>query len=488
MDALCAHYSSFYRLCKAVAHLLRVKDRLLSRDTPCGPISVSELMRAQKLVLSYVQVKTFPREIETLKKSGRVLKSSPIYKLCPVLRDGLILVGGRLSQASIQEEAKHPVILPRKHKVSERIVSEYHDSAHLGTEWTLSLIREKFWIVQCRSLIKQVQRSCVTCKRLYAPPPSQKMADLPAERVSGGCPPFTHVGVDLFGPFLVKQGRSQVKRYGCVYSCFNTRAIHIEVLPSLETDSFINGFIRFVARRGYPAKVWSDNGTNLVGAQNELGKSLKDLDRTKLSGYARRRMVEWVFNPPYASHQGGVWERMIRTIRRVLCALVRPEHRMSHDGLCTVFCEVECIVNSRPITKVSDDIHDDAALSPNHLLLIRGSPSLPWGSVDLADNYRRQWKHVQCVASRFWQRWLKEYLSTLQMRQKWCEKKQNLKQGDLILLMDGNSPRGQWPLGRVLEVTQGRDGLVRSCKVETRGKILVRPITKLVMLEGYTKL
>ena len=124
----------------------------------------------------------------------------------------MILVGGRLSQASIQEEAKHPVILPQKHKVSELIVSEYHDSAHLGTEWTLSLISKNSWIVQCRSLIKQVQRSCVPCKRLYVAPPSQKMTDLPAERVSGGCPPFTHVGVDIFGPFFVKQGRSQVKR------------------------------------------------------------------------------------------------------------------------------------------------------------------------------------------------------------------------------------------------------------------------------------
>ena len=150
-----------------------------------------------------------------------------------------------------------------------------------------------------------------------------------------------------------------MKCYGCVFTCFTTRAIHLEKLDSLETDTFINGFVRFVARRGYPAKLWCDNGTNLVGAQTELAKALRQLDREKVVATACRHNVEWTFNPPLASHHGGVWERMIRTIRNVLLAVLNTATRLSDDVLHTVLCEVEGVVNSRPITKCSDDIDDE---------------------------------------------------------------------------------------------------------------------------------
>jgi hypothetical protein len=136
------------------------------------------------------------------------------------------------------------------------------------------------------------------------------MADIPKERCEPGKPPFSYVGVDLFGPFVVKVGRADAKRYGCVFSCFTTRAIHLEVLHSLETDTFINGLMRFISRRGCPEKIWSDNGTNLVGARTELAKNLRELNRKKVMCEARRKEIDWHFNPPLSSHQGGIWERM----------------------------------------------------------------------------------------------------------------------------------------------------------------------------------
>ena len=204
------------------------------------------------------------------------------------------------------------MLLPRRHRLSELIVREYHGESDLEVEWTLCKIQDKYWIVNARAIIKQIKHLCVTCKRLYATTLVQKMADLPPERCNPNEAPFTYVGVDLFGPFCVRQGRAEVKRYGCVDTCFTTRAIHIEKLNSLETDTFINGLVRFVARRGYPKRIRSDNGTNFVGAHAELTRELSRLNQNKVVAAAGRHGIDWVFNPPHASHQGGVWERQIR--------------------------------------------------------------------------------------------------------------------------------------------------------------------------------
>ena len=268
------------------------------------------------------------------------------------------------------------------------------------------------------------------------------------------------------------------------FTRFGIRAIHIEMLPSLETDAFINGLTRFVARRGCPAKILSDNGTNLVGAQAELSRSFRQLDRGKIVAAARRQNIEWKFNPPYGSHHGGLWERMIRTIRQVLVALLFSVSRLNDDVLHTVFCEVENVVNSRPLTKLSDDIHDDNPITPNHLLLLRGNYAYPWGVTQESDTYRRCWRHVQHLVTQFWRKWLKLYIPELQRRQKWLKPSPNIKTGDLVLIVDENSPRGSWPLGLIQDTNVGRDGLVRSAKIRTRSSVFVRPVTKLVLLES----
>ena len=261
LDDLIDHFSSFYKMKKALSWLLRVKQRLLG-FTPDFPdyITVAELKNAEHLLLKHVQERSYPSEIAALRSGRSVPKSSSICSLDPMLINDLLVVGGRVGRL------KSSVILPRHHRLSEVIVLEYHSSSHLGTEWLLSLLRERFWIIRARSLIKKIKRRCCVCRRLYGSPMFQKMANLPPERCLPDHPPFTNTGVDLFGPLHVKLGRSDVKRYGCVYTCFTTRAIHLEVLNSLEADSFINGFLRFISRRGRPSKIWSDNGTNLVGA------------------------------------------------------------------------------------------------------------------------------------------------------------------------------------------------------------------------------
>ena len=478
IEAMTDYYSSFYRLKKAFCWLLRLKECLQKRKRQnlLEIITVQEMKKAQDYIMKYVQSQKYPEEIDALRTNKNLRLSSPIRKLSPVLNNGLLVVGGRLKHAAFSYALKHPIILPSDHRISLMIVEEYHGATHLGTEWTLSQVRNKFWIMNARRFIKEVKHKCVACKRLYGSPTMQ--------RCEPGQPPFTYVGVDLFGPFYVKVGRSEVKRYGCLFTCFNTRAIHIEVLNSLETDTFINGFLRFVSRRGYPKKVWSDNGTNLVGARTELSKSLRQLDRGKVIRTARQSEIEWTFNPPLASHQGGVWERMIRTIRRIMLSLLVPTVRMTDDILHTTFCEVESIVNSRPLTKNSEDIHDEVPLTPNHLLLLRENAPLPWGVFHDTDVYRKHWRQVQHNATKFWRRWTKEYLVELQKRQKWLKETPNFRIGDLVLILDENTDRGSWPMGLVVETSLGRDGLVRSAKIKTKSSVLVKPITKLVFLEG----
>ena len=192
-----------------------------------------------------------------------------------MLVHGILRVGSRLGNAQISEEAKRPIILPKKHHVTDIIIRKHHEElAHAGREHVLASIRQKFWIVKGRVAVRRVLRNCFSCRRRYALAGEQRMADLPSERLVPDQPPFTFVGVDYFGPVLVKQKRSHVKRYGCIFTCLTTRAIHIEIAHSLDTDPFISAMRRFIARRGRPQVVRSDNGTNFHAGERELRAAL----------------------------------------------------------------------------------------------------------------------------------------------------------------------------------------------------------------------
>ena len=518
MNKLLEKFSSWSRLKKIVAWILRIRDRLRASCERCKrgsslalkstvgreseSINVDEIDRAEKEVLKFVQRQSFEEEMSRLEQKGGgsgdnsskrskekelvVKKTSAIYKLAPMKIDGLLYVGGRLTQASIPNAAKHQLILPKKHHVVDLIVRHYHlKSGHSGLEHVLSLIRERFWILKARTAVKSVLRGCFDCKRRQAPLGEQQMADLPTDRVTPEKPPFTFVGVDCFGPFVVRRGRSLVKRYGVLFTCLSIRAIHLEVAHSLDTDSFINAMRRFIARRGQPEEVRSDNGGNFVRGERELREAIEGWNQNKIGEFMLQRNVRWTFNPPGGSHHGGVWERCIRTVRKVMGALTK-EQILDDEGLATLLCEVESIVNGRPVTKVSDDPRDMEALTPNHLLLLRSGPSAPPGLFFKDEIYsRRRWRQVQYLADIFWRRWIKEYLPSLQERQKWNRPRRNFAVDDIVLVADLSCPRSCWPIGRILDVHRNtQDGYVRRVTVQTKGSILQRPIDKIVFLES----
>lgn len=310
----------------------------------------------------------------------------------------------------------------------------------------------------------------------------QKMSDLPVDRILHDLPPFTNTGVDYFGPVEVKKGRSTSKRYGVIFTCMASRAIHLEVAVSLDTDACINALWHFISRRGQVAHLRSDNGTNFIGAERELRESLRALSQENIQGVLAQAGIQWSFNPPAGSHHGGVWERMIRLVRKFLSSVLRQQ-RLDDDGLHTVFCEVEAILNDRPITKLSDDPNDLEPLTPNHLLLLKGKPAFPPGVFTPYDQYvRRRWRQVQYLSDLFWKRWRREYLPLLQERQKWNQRRRSLKAGDIVVIMDSSAPRGSWPLGRVLDVYPDKQGLVRSVRLQTKGSVVERPVTKLCLV------
>ena len=360
---------------------------------------VEELQEAEDEIVRYIQEKEFPEALilqsalttEACERSvKRLMKKAgaSVSKLNPRIDNGLLRAGGR--RAPLPYELKHPVILPYKHHVTDLIIRDHHQrTGHLGQESVLSSLRKKYWILKGRSAVLRVLKKCSDCQRRKAKPAEQFMAEMPKERVTPGDPPFTYVGVDCFGPLEVKQGRSHVKRYGCLFTFLTMRALHIEILHSLSADSTINAIRRFISVRGCPKEIRSDNGTNFTRADKELRNAVEQWDHHKISNFCAQREIKWKFNLPSASHMEGVWERMVQTTKRVLKSLLK-EQIVTDEVLATVMAEAVNIVNSRPLTRNSDSDLDDQPLTPNHLLHLRPTPSLPPGLLDKEDLHCRR--------------------------------------------------------------------------------------------------
>ncbi|XP_067939825.1 uncharacterized protein [Watersipora subatra] len=296
-------------------------------------------------------------------------------------------------------------------------------------------------------------RYCAKCTKLRGNPVGQKMSNLPQCRTEPEAP-FTHTGVGVFGPFKVKDYRKECKRYGLLFTCMASRAVHLEVLS-------------FLAIRGPVSVLYSDNGTNFVGASNEFGKTVKELSEPRIK-YLSTKQCSFSFSTPTASHMGGTWERMIRTVRNVLRGLLIESNtnRIDTSSLCTLLYECMYIVNSRPLTTTtlhSDQNFEPIPLTPNNLLTMKNKNLLPPpGSFTSPDLYsRKRWRRVQYLTEQFWSRWKLEYLQSLQKRQKWKNAKINLKPGDVVIVMDDELPRCNWQLGRVTEVQTNSDGYIK---------------------------
>ncbi|CAC5383158.1 unnamed protein product [Mytilus coruscus] len=257
-----------------------------SRVTPLKQVTIPRL----ELTAATVALQVFSSEISAISDgSDHVKRDSYIRNLDPILDDSLLRVGGRLHESNMPMESKHPVILPKNHHLSDLILRHIHlELKHSGRNHMLSRLREKYWIVNAPTAIRKLISKCVVCRKQGSRVGEQKMANLPEDRSLANEPLFTRVGVDYFGPFEVKIKRSHVKRYGVIFTCLASRAVHLEVAASLDTDSYINALRRFIARRGQVVKIRSDNGTNFVGAEKELKRSISDWNVEQIHDVIRR--------------------------------------------------------------------------------------------------------------------------------------------------------------------------------------------------------
>ncbi|XP_043220311.1 uncharacterized protein LOC122389655 [Amphibalanus amphitrite] len=488
VETLLSYYSSRWKVVRAIAWLLRVRHRLLCKEAPRATrrnLSIEEMEAGEREIVIHEQMASYASERKHLAAGRPVQLSSSLQKLNPILQDGFVVVGGRLERALLPETAKHPIILPASSRYATMVIQDVHEQlGHQGLSHVLTTVRQKFWIIHGNKAVRKVLSNCLHCRRRFSQPENQKMADLPIDRVQALQPPFTSTGVDCFGPFFVKRGRGQEKRYGIIFTCLAIRAVHLEMADNLSTDSFICALKRFISRRGNVQVIRSDNGTNFVGTNNELKREWRKLHSSDaIYNTLAKRGIEWIFNTPGASHHGGVWERMIRSTRRVLESLLSSQ-LLTDETLRTFLCEAESIINSRPLTPLTMDPTDAEPLTPNHLLLLAPGGDLQAGIWQETDNISiRRWKQARYMTELFWKRWRTEYLPLLQSRPRaWTRSRGNLKEGDVVLLVDTAVPRGQWPIGRVQTVKTSLDGLVRSVTILCRGTQLTRPIQKLVKL------
>lgn len=449
------------------------------------PMSASTRLDTEIALLKRAQIESFSEEMHALQHSNPVRPSSRLSPLSPVYDQtlGLIRVGGRLRKAEgLHEDTLHPIVLAPEHAVTKLLVQDYDNRLlHAGPERVFAEIRRTYWILRGRQAIKKHQRQCLECQKWRSKPVVPQMADLPAARLRLNQPPFWSTGVDCFGPYTIRIGRRHEKRWGIIFKCLTTRCVHLDLVPSMDTDSFLLALRRFVARRGKPYEILCDRGTNFRGGERELQEAFEALEPS-LKEQLAEQSITFRFNPPLAPHFGGAWEREIKSVKTSLQVILKDQ-TVSEEVLMTVLIEVEGILNSKPLGYVSSDLADPDPITPNLLLMGRRDSSLPqavYGSSDLLG--RRRWKHSQVLADHFWGQFTRKYLPSLQLRQKWRTATPDLAVGQVVMVVDPQLPRALWPIGRVTRVIPSNDGKIRAAEVDIKGNTYTRPVAKLIEL------
>lgn len=356
---------------------------------------------------------------------------------------------------------------------------KYH---HHNNATQLNEIRQVYAIPKLRVQLKTITKNCQDCKINHAIPKPPQMASLPPARLATFTRPFSFIGIDYFGPLIVKVGRRSEKRWGVLLTCLTIRAVHIEISHTLSTDSCLMCLRNFMARRGTPKEIYSDCGTIFKGATRELQEAICNIDQSSLATAITTENTKWLFNPPASPHMGGSWERLVRSVKTTL-QKITPTRNPSDELLRSMLMEVENVINSRPLTYVPLDSEDDEALTPNHFLLRSSSGCIPMGQYDSGILLKRNWMVSQQFTNHFWKRWIREYLPTLTRRTKWLEPAKPLEVGNIVIIVDETLPRNVWPKGRITEVMKSKDGQVRRAKVKTANGTYERPAVKLAVLD-----
>ncbi|KAJ0180229.1 hypothetical protein K1T71_003633 [Dendrolimus kikuchii] len=386
-------------------------------------------------------------------------------------------VGGRLEKASLSEGQKHPLLLPKKSNLTDLVITDAHSKTlHGGPQLMLAYLRSRYCILGAKDLVKRHVRTCVRCVRFSAKITAPLMGQLPSPRVTPSRP-FSNSGVDFAGPINVRisKGRGQhaYKGYICLFVCMATKAIHIEVVSDLTTQGFLAAFKRFVSRRGYCSNLWSDNGTNFVGASRELDKLFyaeksglhKDLAETLATNG-----TTWHFIPPHSPNFGGLWEAGVKSVKFHLRRII-GDTTLTYEELATVLTQIEA------------DSDGFEVLTPGHFLVGEPLLTVPEQNYESQNiTSLRRWQLTQRMMQNFWRRWSQEYLTTFLHRYKWASQSPEPNIGDLVLVKEEDLPPSRWLLGRIIAKHPGSDGITRVVSLRTKASVIKRPTSKICIL------
>lgn len=491
---LCSRYSSLSKLQRVLAYCLRFKNACLYKQyKSTNIIEAGELEIASITAIKIAQRQVYKHDIDSLIAKGRLKNNSSLLNLHPFIDEmGVIRVGGRLKHAEVDYDQRHPIILPKTHQLTRLLIKHFHERyLHTGPQNLLSLIRLKYWPIGGKGVVKSVLKSCIKCFRAKPTAGTFLMGNLPSARVNPARP-FVRCGVDYAGPIFVKDGTlrkcKMVKTYFCVFVCLATRAIHIELVGNLTTDSFLNALKRFTSRRGKPYEIHSDNGSNFIGANNhfkELHNLLSDKQhREQIITFLAPEGITWRFIPPKSPHMGGLWEAAVKQtkyhLRRIL-----GNACVTYEEMNTLLIQIEGCLNSRPLTQLSNDPEDYYPLTPAHFIVGESLQATPQSDVThIKYNRLSRYERIQQLLQHFWKRWSREYLSSLQRRAKWKETKGGfVKVGQLVVLVEDNIPPLRWPMARIVQLHAGTDEEVRVVSVKLpSGQIFKRAVNKICIL------
>ena len=486
-----SHFSNFGRLQRGIARIIQLQRKFRQRkeagrapiegaDDQAIPVELVDFAFNEMIRLA--QQESYIKEITLLKAGKELFKSSSLLPFTPILDNDLLRVGGRIGRFSLPFNVRHPLIIDGRHPLT-RIIAEYkhRSNFHPGVGHLLSILRQSIWPTGGRELCKKITSSCRDCHRRRFQPMHQLMADLPLLRFNRTAP-FCHTSVDMFGPIKVRmssvntRGSKTEERYGAIFTCMVTRAVHLVVTESMSASDFLNSLRAFESIRGRCQLLYSDNGKNFIAA-------------------AKQVKIKWIFYTPRAPHFGGVHESLVKSAKRALLTVIEKAHKLLTDiELNVLFCEVTGFLNSRPLTYVSAST--DEVITPNSFLSPKAifEPTLH-PEVETASKYRKSYERLQSMTNEVWKLWTNDYLPTLITRNKWRLEQRNPKVGDLVMLVDENLKRGKWKHGFVEEVIIGNRGFARSLRVKVitecdgtidgkaKSKTYLRPIVKCCLLE-----
>lgn len=481
MTRIFAYIWRFYNNCKTKDNSKRIKNNFLTSN---------EIKNSLLFIIKHEQNKYYSKDINSL-KNNTTLNDNSLKNLHPFLDEsGMLRVGGRLHNSALPFTQRHPLILPKQSRITDMIIHDEHlRLLHAGPKLLLSVLNERYWLINGLRHVKKIVYKCNVCFRLKAEASKQLMGSLPTDRVTQALP-FDRVGIDYAGPFNIKQSRIRrpviSKGYICLFVCFTTKAVHLEVVSDMTTASFLACFRRFVSRRGLPHDVYCDNASNFKGARNQLTDLYRLVNsqshQTQVNHYAVQNNIRFHFIPSYSPVFGGLWEAAVKSTKHHLKRTVQ-NNVLTYEEMCTVLAQIEAILNSRPLVPLSNDSDDFSYLTPGHFLTGRSLVSYPEHDLTNVPISRlRLWNITNKIVQSFWKTWNKYYLNNLQSRPKWRDECHNVKVGDLVLLRDDNTPPLTWPMGRITKVFPGKDDKVRAFEVMTSNRHKhIRSITKVCL-------